>query len=89
MIRKTAIAASLAAVLVPPALAASPLPPGRPAGSQNAQLTGQQTIFVGVGVLTLGLGLYLASGEYKIQGDDGSTPPPATPPTTTPSTTTQ
>lgn len=76
----------VAAALILPAAAATPLPPGRPAGSRIAQITQNQMIFVGGGVLALGLGLYLASGQYKIAGDD-SAKPPVTPPVATPGTT--
>jgi hypothetical protein len=87
MIQKTAMAMLLTAAWTLPAAAAAPLPPGRAAGAKNAELTEQQTIFVGVGVLVVGVGVYLASGEYKIAGDD-SAAPPVTPPATAPSTTT-
>jgi hypothetical protein len=48
-------------------------------------LSDKQTIFIGVGALALGIGVYFASGHYKIGG--GSAPPPVTPPTTTTTTT--
>lgn len=86
MIRKTAISVLLATSFALPAAAASPLPPGRPAGSKKALLTEKQTIFIGVGLLTAGLGIYLAAGEYKLQGGDSPTAP-VTPPVVTPSTT--
>jgi hypothetical protein len=47
------------------AISAAPLPPGRPAGSKTAQTSDNQAIFVGVGLLTIGIGVYLASGDYK------------------------
>ncbi|HVZ27035.1 MAG TPA: hypothetical protein VG798_00120 [Rhizomicrobium sp.] len=81
MVQKKAISAVLILILDAAAAAAAPmLPPGHPAGIQKAQLNDKQTIFIGVGVLALGAGLYLASGDYKT---NGASPPPVTPPTTT------
>jgi hypothetical protein len=81
MVQKSAIPAILILILIASAAAAAPpLPPGSAAGARKAQLSDKQTIFIGVGVLALGAGLYLASGDYKT---NGTTPPPVTPPTTT------
>jgi hypothetical protein len=77
MLPKTTIAMLLVLALATSAAAQPPLPPGRPAGSKNAQSSDNQAIFVGVGLLTIGIGVYLASGDYK-------TPVTTVPPTTSP-----
>jgi len=91
--QKATIAVLLAALLAGPASAApptGPLAPGAPAGAKNAQLSNNETLFIGAAVLVIGLGLYLASGNYKLPGSGGSsgggstnTPPPTTTTTTT------
>jgi hypothetical protein len=86
MTQKATIAVLLAALLTAPALAApplGPLAPGGPAGSENAQLSSNQTIFIGAAVLVIGLGIYLASGHYGSSGSSSSggginTSPPTT-----------
>ncbi len=85
MAQRKTIALLLTVLLATPAWAqSSPLPPGRPAGAGPAQFDDNATIFVGVGVLVVGVGVYLASGTYKIPGSGAITPPPpvATPTTT-------
>jgi hypothetical protein len=73
MMQKTTRAALLAMLLAMPAAAAPPLPPGHPAGTRNAQTGNNQAIFVGVGLLTIGIGVYLASGDYKTPASSAST----------------
>ena len=65
----------LAGLLAVPASAApptnsprGPLPPGGPAGARNAQLSNNETLFIGAAVLVIGLGLYLASGTTDFPG---------------------
>jgi hypothetical protein len=49
------------------------LAPGQPAGVRAAQLSNTNTmLFVGLGVVVLGAGLYLASGTYKTRGPSQS-----------------
>jgi hypothetical protein len=49
------------------------LAPGEPSGLHAAQLTSTNTmVFVGLGVLVLGAGLYMAGGHYKIPGQSGN-----------------
>jgi hypothetical protein len=97
--QKPTIAVLLAVLLTVPALAApaasgdspwGPLPPGGPAGARNAQISNNETLFIGAAVLVIGIGLYLASGNYKLPGGSSggsgggtTTPPPATTTTTT------
>lgn len=83
MMQKATITVLLAALLAAPALAGTapgPLVPGGPAGAKNAQLSSNETIFIGAAVLVIGVGLYLASGHYgpsSSGGGGGTTPPPA------------
>jgi hypothetical protein len=87
MVQKATISAFLIlALAASSAPAQPPLPPGHPAGIRKAELSDKQTIFVGVTALAIGIGVYLASGSYKLAG--GATPPAVTPPTTTATTTT-
>lgn len=52
----------------------NPLQPGKPAGMQQAQLSTPNTMmFVGLGVLVIGAGFYMASGNYKIPGTHSAT----------------
>ena len=96
--QKATIAVLMAVLLAVPASAAppaGPLPPAGPAGAKAAQLTNNETLFIGAAVLVIGLGLYLASGNYKLPGGSAggsgggttNTPPPTT--TTTATTTTR
>jgi len=56
--------ASHAAFADPGALA-----PGKPAGARQAQATTPDTmLFVGLGAVVIGAGIYLAKGTYKIPG---------------------
>jgi hypothetical protein len=88
MAQKATISAVLTlALAASSALAQPPLPPGHPAGVRKAELSDKQTIFIGGTALVLGIGLYLASGSYKLAGG-ATTPPAVTPPTTTTTTTT-
>jgi hypothetical protein len=87
MAQKATISAVLTlALAASSALAQPPLPPGHPAGVRKAELSDKQTIFIGATALVLGIGVYLASGNYKLAG--GATPPAAPQPTTTTTTTT-
>jgi hypothetical protein len=76
MLRNSIFAAAAAALLTQTAWAdgaAGPLAPGQPAGVHQAQLANTNTmIFIGLGVLVVGAGLYLASGTYKIPGSNQS-----------------
>lgn len=92
MRQQATIAVLLAALLALPASAdppKGPLPPGKAAGSRNAQLSNNETLFIGAAILVIGVGLYLASGNYNIAGGGssssggGTTPPPTTTTTTT------
>jgi hypothetical protein len=91
MRQKATIAVLLAVLLALPAAAdppKGPLAPGRAAGTSNAQLSNNETIFIGAGVIVLAVGLYLASGSYNIPGSGasssgGGTTPPVTTATTT------
>lgn len=56
MIRKAAISVVLMTAVALPAMAAPPLAPGRPAGSRNAALMSQPTMFVGAALLIGGRG---------------------------------
>lgn len=92
--QKATIAVLLAVLLAGPASAApptGPLAPGGPAGARNAQLRNNETLFIGAAVLVIGVGLYLASGSYKIPGasSGGSGGGTTTPPPTTTTSTTQ
>jgi len=88
---------AMPASAAPQALAGSPqgpLAPGGPAGARNAQLSNNETLFIGAAVLVIGLGLYLASGNYNIPGSAGAsgggttnTPPPTATTATTTTTT--
>ena len=61
--------AGRAAVADPGALA-----PGKPAGVRQAQAVVPNTmLFVGLGVLVIGAGVYLAHGTYKIPGSGSAT----------------
>jgi hypothetical protein len=60
-----------AELLTCPVLAASgdgPLAPGKPAGLDRAQISGNTVIFATAAMGLLVLGLYLASGTYNIPG---------------------
>ena len=62
------------AALADPSPADSTLAPGQPAGVHRAQLTNPNTMmFIGLGVLVIGAGVYLASGSYKIPGQSSAT----------------
>jgi hypothetical protein len=74
------ILATVSAALLNEAALADPSPadralvPGRPAGVHQAQLTNPDTMmFIGLGVLVIGAGVYLASGSYKIPGQSSAT----------------
>lgn len=97
MRQKATIAVLLAALLVLPASAdpaakagsaGGPLPPGKAAGSRNAQLSSNETLFIGAAVLVIAVGFYLASGSYNIPGSGGSSGGASSPPPTTTTTTT-
>jgi hypothetical protein len=100
MVQKATIAVLLAVLLALPVSAGpptGPLPPGRAAGARSAQLSNNETIFIGAAVLVLGVGLYLAGGSYNIAGSasgssssgGGTTTLPPTTTTTTTTTTTR
>jgi len=89
MLRNLIFAATAAALLTQTAWAdgnagadnGGALAPGQPAGVHQAQLANTNTmIFIGLGVLVVGAGLYLASGTYKIPGSNQSTAPTSTSP---------
>jgi hypothetical protein len=62
------------AALADPSPANGALAPGQPAGVHQAQLTNPNTMmFVGLGVLVIGVGVYLAKGSYKIPGQSSAT----------------
>jgi hypothetical protein len=64
--------ASHAALADPGALA-----PGKPAGVHQAQAAVPNTmLFVGLGVVVIGAGIYLAKGTYKIPGQSNQTSSP-------------
>ena len=66
-------AAGLAAEAEP---VAGPLAPGKPAGVRQAQLSNPNTMaFVGLGLLVVGAGIYMAKGTYKIPGTSSATSP--------------
>jgi hypothetical protein len=75
------ILATACAVLLTEAALADPasqptgaLAPGQPAGVHQAQLTNPNTMmFIGLGVLVIGAGIYLAKGTYKIPGQSSAT----------------
>jgi len=79
MIRSLILATASAALLTEAALADpsppdSALAPGQPAGVHQAQLTNPNTMmFIGLGVLVIGAGIYLAKGTYKIPGQSSAT----------------
>jgi hypothetical protein len=79
MMRNLILATACAALLTETALAGpSPadgaLAPGQPAGVHQAQLTNPNTMmFIGLGVLVIGAGIYLAKGTYKIPGQSSAT----------------
>lgn len=85
MVRNLILATASAALLTQAALADSQtdgtLAPGKPSGTHQAQLTNPNTmIFIGAGVLVLGLGLYLAGGTYKIPGQSNQSSATSTSP---------
>jgi len=60
--------------LADPSPADGALAPGQPAGVHQAQLTNPNTMmFIGLGVLVIGAGIYLAHGTYKIPGQSSAT----------------
>jgi|HubBroStandDraft_4_1064222.scaffolds.fasta_scaffold686587_2 hypothetical protein len=62
------------AALAEPSPASGALAPGQPAGVHQAQLTNPNTMmFIGLGVLVIGAGIYLAKGTYKIPGQSSAT----------------
>ena len=72
------IIATISAALLTEAALADPadatLAPGQPAGVHQAQLTNPNTMmFIGLGVLVIGAGIYLAKGTYKIPGQSSAT----------------
>ena len=72
---RTLFILGMALSLGPKTASADPLPlaPGKPAGVQQAQATVPNSmLFVGLGVAVLGLGLYLASGTYKLPNQSTS-----------------
>ena len=75
MLRNLILATASAALLAQTALADSmALAPGQPAGVRQAQLTNTNTMtFIGLGVLVIGAGIYLAKGTYKIPGQSNQT----------------
>jgi hypothetical protein len=80
MMRNLILATVSAALLTEAALAdpasqpTEALAPGQPAGVHQAQLTNPDTmIFIGLGVLVIGAGVYLAKGTYKIPGQSSAT----------------
>ncbi|HEX4369713.1 MAG TPA: hypothetical protein VH019_00070 [Rhizomicrobium sp.] len=74
MMRSLILAIASAALLTPAALADGALAPGQPAGVHQAQLTNPNTMmFIGLGVLVIGAGVYLAHGSYKIPGQSSAT----------------
>jgi hypothetical protein len=90
MTQKATIAALLAILLTYPASAAAPagpLTPGQPAGTKNAQLSSKEAIFIGAAALVLGVGLYFASGSYKVPGSGNNTGGGSATPQTLPATT--
>ena len=51
-----------------------PLAPGKPAGVHQAQLSNPNTMaFIGLGLLVIGAGIYMAKGTYKIPGASSAT----------------
>ena len=51
-----------------------PLAPGKPAGVHQAQASSPDTaIFIGLGLLVIGVGVYMAKGTYKIPGSSSAT----------------
>jgi hypothetical protein len=75
LILATVSAALLAdAALADPSPAGGALAPGQPGGVHWAQLTNPNTMmFIGLGVLVIGAGVYLASGTYKIPRQSSAT----------------
>lgn len=81
MMRNLILATACAALLTEVALADTApssadgvLAPGQPAGVHRAQLTNPNTMmFIGLGVLVIGAGVYLAHGTYKIPGQSSAT----------------
>ena len=76
MMRNLILATISAALLTDAALAdpSGALAPGQPAGIHQAQLTNPNTMmFIGLGVLVIGAGIYLAKGTYKIPGQSSAT----------------
>jgi hypothetical protein len=74
------ILATACAALLTEAASADPSPadgalaPGQPAGVHQAQLTNPNTMmFIGLGVLVIGAGIYLAKGTYKIPDQSSAT----------------
>lgn len=67
--------AALASSIAPAASAEQgPLEPGKPAGVQQAQLSNPNAmLFVGLGVLVIGAGIYMASGHYQAPGTRSAT----------------
>ena len=62
------------AALAEPSPASGALAPGQAAGVHQAQLTNPNTMmFIGLGVLVIGAGIYLAKGTYKIPGQSSAT----------------
>ncbi len=80
MMRNLILATACAALLTEAALAdpasrpTGALAPGQPAGVRQAQLTNPDTMMIiGLGVLVIGAGIYLAHGTYKIPGQSSAT----------------
>ncbi|HUO01829.1 MAG TPA: hypothetical protein VMU31_03550 [Rhizomicrobium sp.] len=75
MLRNLILATASAALLTQAALAdPTTLSPGQPAGVRQAQLTNPNTMtFIGLGVLVIGAGIYLAKGSYKIPSQSSAT----------------
>ncbi len=60
-----------------PAATDGALAPGRPAGVGQAQLSNPNTMtFIGLSVLVIGVGIYLAKSTYKIPGQSNQTSSP-------------
>jgi hypothetical protein len=74
LILATVSAASLTDVaLASPSPADGALTPGQPAGVHRAQITTPDSMmFIGLGVLVIGAGVYLAHGSYKIPGQSSA-----------------
>jgi hypothetical protein len=79
VVRNLILATASVALLTQAALADSDstgaaLAPGQPAGVHQAQLTAPNTMmFVGLSVLVIGVGIYLAKGTYKIPSQFSAT----------------